>query len=255
MSLRRSELNEIPGLGDNLSAVVDIRVDDLQAHPRHPWRIDKADIDRAKPIVARYGDRVLPVLVDDENRVISSEIFVEAARLQRRKMIRAIRQSGLSGAESLMMGTAITKLQTLGGWDGAAMEAALSEFEKFIEDFSTSLIGFAPGELDRIIGAASAGVEADRIPAMQPLAISRPGTVWKCGDHMLLCGDATDHQAIQALLDGETVSVALRAILLAIATVATLAGFLANSARRCGSAVCGFDLAYRTSAVTPITSS
>ncbi|WP_176596393.1 MULTISPECIES: hypothetical protein [Sphingobium] len=117
MSLRRGELNEIPGLGDNLSAVVDVRVDDLQAHPRHPWKIGKADIDRAKPIVARYDDRVLPVLIDDENRVISGEIFVEAARLQRRKMIRAIRQSGLSGAESLMMGTAITKLQTLGGWD------------------------------------------------------------------------------------------------------------------------------------------
>ncbi|APL95583.1 DNA methylase [Sphingomonas sp. BHC-A] len=202
-------MNEIPGLGDNLSAAVEIRVNDLQALPGHPWKISKADIDRAKPIVARYGDRVLPVLVDDENRVISGEIFVEAARLQRRKTIRVIRQSGLSSADSLMMGMAITKLQTLGNWDNAAMEAALREFEKSIEDFSASLIGFAPGELDRIIGAASVGAEADRIPAMQPLAVSQPGTIWKCGNHLLLCGDATDSQAILALLDGETVSVAL----------------------------------------------
>ncbi|NYI25005.1 DNA methylase N-4 [Sphingobium indicum] len=209
MSLGSGELNEIPGLGDNLSAAVEIRVNDLQALPGHPWKISKADIDRAKPIVARYGDRVLPVLVDDENRVISGEIFVEAARLQRRKTIRVIRQSGLSSADSLMMGMAITKLQTLGNWDNAAMEAALREFEKSIEDFSASLIGFAPGELDRIIGAASVGAEADRIPAMQPLAVSQPGTIWKCGNHLLLCGDATDSQAILALLDGETVSVAL----------------------------------------------
>src|SRR3546814_18716669 len=44
---------------------------------------------------------------------------------------------------------------------------------------------------------------------MQPLAVSQPGTIWKCGNHLLLCGDATDSQAILALLDGETVSVAL----------------------------------------------
>jgi DNA modification methylase len=209
MSLRKGELNETPGLGDNLSAAVEIQVDDLRAFPGHPWKIRKADTDRAKPIIARYGDRVLPILIDDENHVMSGEIFAEAARLLGRKTIRGIRQSGLPNAESLMLGTAITKIQTLGDWDGAAMEAALHDFEKVIEDFSASLIGFAPGELDRIIGAASGGMEADRVPALQPLPVSRSGTIWKCGDHMVLCGDATDPVAIQALLDGEQVSVAL----------------------------------------------
>ena len=116
MSLRTGELNEIPVLGDNLSAAVEMRVDDLKPFPGHPWKISKGDIDRAKPIIGRYGDRVLPVLVDDENHVMSGEIFVEAARLQGRKTIRLIRQSGLSSAESLMLGTTITKLQTLGSW-------------------------------------------------------------------------------------------------------------------------------------------
>lgn len=99
MSLRSGELSEISGLGDNLSAAVEIRVDDLRPLSGHPWKISKADIDRAKPIIARYGDRILPVLIDDENHVMSGEIFVEAARLQGRKTIRAIRQSGLSGAD------------------------------------------------------------------------------------------------------------------------------------------------------------
>lgn len=209
MSLCSGELSEIPGLGDNLSTAVEMRVDDLKPFPGHPWKISRADVDRAKPIIARYGDRVLPVLTDDENRVMCGEVFVEAARLCGRKTIRVIRQSGLSDTESLMLGTAITKLQTLGIWDGAAMEAALSDFEAFVEDFSASLIGFAPGELDRIIGAASAGEEADKIPALQPLAVSRPGSLWQCGAHRILCGDATDPQAFKALLDGEQVSVAL----------------------------------------------
>jgi hypothetical protein len=42
----------------------------------------QSGVDRAKPIVARYGDRVLPVLVDDENNVMLDEIFVEEARLR-----------------------------------------------------------------------------------------------------------------------------------------------------------------------------
>lgn len=48
---------------------------------------------------------------------------------------------------------------------------------------------------------------------------------------------------------------AIRAILLAMATEATRAGFLASNATKRGSTVLGFCLAYRTSAVAPTTRS
>lgn len=166
MNLRKGELDDIPGLGDNLSAIALAEVEWLAPLPGHPRTFSKADIERARTFVARNGGRTLPVLIDDDNHVISGLVFVEAARANGQKTIRVIRQSGLSPAEALFLGTAVTKIQTLGQWDGPAMEEALRMFETQIEDFSASLIGFAPGELDKLIGASMFSADADTLPRL-----------------------------------------------------------------------------------------
>lgn len=209
MSLRRGQLDEIRGLGDNLSALVPVRIKELTPLPGHPRTYSKADIDRAKPIVARCGNRALPVLINDEGQVLLNWLIVEAARALGRKTIQVIVQSGLSHAEALLIGTALSKIQTSGIWDPAATEAALRTFEAQIQDFSHLDIGFAPGELDRLIGAASFGDQGDAVPALHARAVSWPGVLWHCGKHHVLCASATDQSAIKALLAGETVSVAI----------------------------------------------
>lgn len=207
-SMKAGELDAFPSLGDNLSAAVTVNVSDLRHHEKHPFSVSKADITRARSIVKRFAGRTLPILVDDENRVLSGGIFYEAALALGLKSIKVIRQSGLSETDGLLFGTAISKLQTLGEFDGKAMEAALRTFEAQIEDFSAELIGFAPGELDKLIGGANP-VEADILPKLQKRAVSRIGTTWRCGVHLVLCGDATSEEALAALLAGETVSVAI----------------------------------------------
>lgn len=197
------------GLGDNLSAAVEVPVADLKPLTGHPWKFDKSDVARAKPMLARFGDRILPILINDDNQILSGGIFMEAARAQGRKTVRVIRQAGLSQSEALLLGTAITKLQTMGQWDGAAMETALREFETHIEDFSAGLIGFAPGELDRLIGASAFSPAADQLPKPSRKAVSSLGALWECGDHRVFCGDATAPEAMQMLLAEEKAAVAL----------------------------------------------
>lgn len=209
MSTRKVEFDAIAGLGDNSSALINAKVARLKPLPGHPWILSEPEIAKAKPFVARHGERALPVIIDDDGQVISGAVFVEAARALGLKTIRVILQSGLSQTEALFIGTAVTRIQTLGSWDGKAMEAALREFEAQIEDFSSSLIAFAPGELDKLIGASSFGDAGDKLPMLQAKAVSWPGVLWHCGDHHVLCGDATDEEAIKALLAGEKVSVAL----------------------------------------------
>lgn len=149
------------------------------------------------------------MLVDDEDQILSGGIFVAAARASGRKTIRIIRQSGLTDVEGLLLGTAISKLSTLGSFDGVVLEAALREFEAAFEDFSHDLIGFAPGELDRIIGASSVGPEADRVPTLEQVTVTWPGAIWKCGRSLIMCGDATSREAMDALLAGKKVTVAI----------------------------------------------
>lgn len=209
MSLKVRELGKIAGPGDNLSGMFLADLGWLKPLPGHPWKLNKTDIGRAKTFVSRYGDRALPVLIDDHNQVLSGWIFVEAARALGMKKLRVVVQSCLTPAEALLVGTTVTKIQTLGSWDGSAMEAALREFEAHIEDFSAELIGFAPGELDRLVGAASFGPGGDALPPLQHTAVSWPGVLWHCGHHRILCGDITDDGAISVLLAGEKIAVAL----------------------------------------------
>jgi DNA modification methylase len=209
MRTKNTRLPSLGMVGSNLSAVVQVPTSDLKPMPGHPWSISQPDVARVTPLLKRFGDRALPVLVNDDNEVISGHVFVEAAKKSGRAVIRVIRQSGLSGPEGLLLGIAVTKAQTLGTWDGQAMEAALRDFETHIEDFSSAMIAFAPGELDKLIGASTFDPTADEVPAVNSIAISRVGSCWICGDHRVICGDATDAMVFEALLDGETAAVAI----------------------------------------------
>jgi len=209
MPLSTSDPNNIPGIGDNLSAIVTVEISRLIPLPGHPWKVDKRDVERAMPFVKRHARRAMPVLIDDECHVLSNAAIVEAARALGLKTLKVISQSGLTSAEALLLGTAISKIQTLGSWDGEAMEAALRTFEQQIDDFSAALIGFAPGELDRLVGAGTFGAGAAHVPELAHSAVTQLGMMWKCGRHHVLCGDATNHDAIKALLAGEKVAVAL----------------------------------------------
>ena len=43
---------------------------------------------------------------------------------------------------------------------------------------------------------------ADEAPPLPDIATSRPGDLWICGEHRILCGDATKLEAIESVLDG-----------------------------------------------------
>jgi hypothetical protein len=82
-----------------------------EASPRPSTDYSIADIERTKQIIARYSNRALPILINDEDQVLSGWLFVEAARALGQKTIRVIVQSGLSSTEALLLGTAVTKIQ------------------------------------------------------------------------------------------------------------------------------------------------
>ncbi|UNK80353.1 hypothetical protein MNQ96_04545 [Sphingopyxis granuli] len=189
--------------------MAEVPIEDLKTLSGHPWAFKDKDIERAMPFVSRYQGRALPVMADDDDHILASAIFIEAARRLGIKAVKVIRQSGISEAEALLFGTAITKIQSLGSWDGAAMEKALRQLEDYIAGFSAGLIGFAPGEFDRLIGADIFDGGGNSLPRVEEKAVSWLGATWICGDHRVLCGDATCPDTVAALLAGETISVAI----------------------------------------------
>lgn len=101
-------------------------------------------------MIERQKAQVLPVIATPAGEVIAGWIFVEAARQKGIKQLRVIVVDGMSEVERLEYSIACKRLLECGSWDGGLMAAALMAFEQEIEDFAVDLLGFEPGELDRI---------------------------------------------------------------------------------------------------------
>ncbi|MCS6930628.1 MAG: site-specific DNA-methyltransferase [Acetobacteraceae bacterium] len=69
-----------------------------------------------------------------------------------------------------------------------------------------NVLGFSGMELDRLLAAADAGLGedgADDAPPPPAVPVTRAGDLWRCGEHRLLCGDATKLADVQRALGAD----------------------------------------------------
>lgn len=210
--MRRVDANlpDNGGPGHNSSTIVDVAISALIIDPGDPWRQKAEDIAGAVPFVSRYGDHVMPVMIDGENNVVIGAAFVEAARSAGIKSLRVVRQAFVDPIERKLFAVAGAKILSTGFWDGDALAKVVFEFEQSIEDFSHDLIAFPPGMLDKLIGGTISNAGADDLPVTRTLKpVSAIGQVWLAGRHRIMCGDSTDAGALAVLMMDQLASAAL----------------------------------------------
>jgi DNA modification methylase len=89
-----------------------------------------------------------------------------------------------------------------GGWDAAMLATELSELDA--EQFDMSLIGFSPEQMAELTADKNAGLtDPDDVPEPPAVPTTRYGDVWICGEHRILCGDATVMSELEKLMNGE----------------------------------------------------
>lgn len=198
--------------GHKSQAIQHIALSRLKGRKGDPRRHSDSDLERAMGVVAALPrDALLPVIINGSNEILIGGLLVEAARKLGWTHMNVVCQDGLSPVEESQYSIALNQLLTLGHWDAADFEASLREFEATIEDFSHATLGFANGELDRILGitAADEGVGAeDSVPEVQQLPVSQPGTLWRVGRHSVFVGDATRVDAVAQLMGEHTAALA-----------------------------------------------
>lgn len=92
-----------------------------------------------------------------------------------------------------------------GIWDEQALGELLDELAGAGVDLA--LTGLESAELDRLLSGFRREVDVDEVPALPKKPESVPGEVYTLGPHRLLCGDATDPDALAALVGDERVEV------------------------------------------------
>lgn len=174
----------------------------LAAFGRKARTHSKSQIRQIADSIATFGFAV-PVLVDEEDKVIAGNARVEAAIVLGLATVPAVTLSHLSAPQKRAFVLAENKLATLAGFDKTVLRLEFEELQALDLDFSLEVTGFLEPEIDALRFGSDAAKAGDTVPALPQEPTSRRGDLWLLGRHRLLCGDATDPACLQKLLDGE----------------------------------------------------
>ncbi|MGM0583282.1 MAG: site-specific DNA-methyltransferase [Pseudomonadota bacterium] len=141
-----------------------------------------------------------PVLVDGENGVIAGHGRLMAARRLGLSEVPVIELAHLGEAQKRAYVLADNKLTERAGWDQAMLSLEAVELDELGVDLS--LLGFEAGEMDALLRDEQPDPREEETPEPPAEPVSRPGDLWLLGPHRLLCGDATDPEAVARLLGG-----------------------------------------------------
>src|SRR5262245_4243626 len=180
-------------------------ISELRPYPNNARTHSRKQIKQIAKSIEKFGF-CSPILVDDAKQIIAGHGRWKAGKLLGLDVVPTCRLSHLSEAEKRAYILADNRLAELAGWD---KEILAIELQGLIElDVDVELTGFEMAEIDLILeeardagGAASGPKDAAPEPLHGP-AVSHPGDLWLLGAHRLLCGDARDQTAYDALLEG-----------------------------------------------------
>ena len=145
-----------------------------------------------------------PILVGANGVIIAGHARLLAARKLKMAEVPVIVLGHLTEAQRRALVLADNKLALNAGWDEDMLRVELQDLE--VNGFNLDLIGFSAEELETILadpeGTNEGLTDEDAVPETPEAAVTVPGDVWILGEHRLLCGDATQMEAVEKVLAG-----------------------------------------------------
>jgi DNA modification methylase len=145
-----------------------------------------------------------PILAGADGIVIAGHARLLAARKLGMTEVPVIVLDHLTDAQRRALVIADNRLALNAGWDEEMLHVELEALRE--DDFNLELLGFADDEIEALLAepdeAVAGNTDDDAVPETPETAVTVPGDVWLLGDHRLLCGDATQMEAVERVLAG-----------------------------------------------------
>jgi len=178
-------------------------VDRLVYYARNPRKNDAA-VDRMCSSIREFGFKC-PVLARSDGEVVDGHLRLKAARQLGLSEVPVILCDEWTPTQVKAFRLLVNRSVTWAAWDDELLALELQELAA--AQFDLDLTGFDTPELDRLLVPDEGATDPDAAPPLPDNPISRPGDLWLCGRgshaHRVLCGDATDPQAVARLLAGD----------------------------------------------------
>ena len=176
----------------------------------YPGNARTHDEEQIIVMVASFGEFgfLNPVLSDANNVIIAGHGRVEAAKRLGMKTVPVIRIGNLTPDQVRAYRIADNRIAELAGWDMKILAIEFQHLTDVTVNFPVEATGWTFPQIDMMIDALdgcddTAADEAEQIPPLEEKAIARPGDLFRCGVHLLLCGSALDGGNYDRLLGGQ----------------------------------------------------
>jgi len=162
-----------------------------------------------KESIDRYG-AARSIVIDEDNRILAGNGTIEGAKAAGIKNVRiietdgqeviAVRRTGLTEDEKIGLALADNRTSDLSEWDQEMLRRLSEE-----HDISP---WFNDEDLNELLAVTELPPEQgktdpDYVPEPPVDPITKPGDLWILGNHRLLCGDSTNIQHVERLMDGK----------------------------------------------------
>lgn len=146
-----------------------------------------------------------PVLVDDAGSIIAGHGRVMAARKLSLDTVPTITLTGLSDIQKRAYIIADNKLALNAGWDNELLMLELDALKD--ADYNLDLTGFSADEIKDLMPEqiAEGLTDEDAVPDVPEIPHTVLGDVWILGNHRLMCGDSTSIDAVEKLMDNNSI--------------------------------------------------
>jgi DNA modification methylase len=178
-------------------------VDRLIPYARNARTHSPEQVAQIAASIAEFG-WTNPILVGADGVVIAGHARLLAARKLGISDVPVIVLDHLSDSQRRALIIADNRLALNAGWDEEMLRVEIEALRE--DEFNLDLLGFGVEEMDALLVEAEAEVtgntDDDAVPETPETAVTVAGDVWLLGDHRLLCGDATQIDAVEKVLAG-----------------------------------------------------
>jgi DNA modification methylase len=147
-----------------------------------------------------------PILAGSDGVIVAGHGRLAAALKLGIEMVPVVVLDHLTPTQRRALVIADNRIAENAGWDEAMLQVELIALQD--DDFDLSLTGFDADALaDLLAGGETTNdgqTDEDAAPEVSEIPVSRPGDVWVCGEHRVLCGDATNADAYTTVLGDES---------------------------------------------------
>ncbi len=167
----------------------------------NPRKNDLA-VDTVANSIRDFGFRV-PIVVDKDGVIICGHTRLKAAQRLAMAKVPVHVALELTPAQALALRIADNKSHELAQWDTDLLATELAGLQAL--DVDITGLGFTDDEIAALLSppVAEGNTDPDDVPEPSATVETKRGDLWILGQHRLLCGDSTNAEDVDRLMDGK----------------------------------------------------